>query len=251
MPIEMQRQVVDHIPVLWCAAKGRGTKASRDLVIWLPGFGGTKESVAPQLRDLAAAGFIGLSYDPWQHGERRVETLEELRARVASNVRRHFWPILAQTAEEVSRIIDWAIDTLKIAPYVRMGGISMGGDISVAAAGLEGRILSVAASVATPDWLRPNSHEKQGTADSYANRFYERWNPLTHPGNYAHCPAITFQCGAGDTLVPPEGAQHFATVMRETYAACPERLNVTLHPGVQHAFTPVMWENSLAWFKRW
>lgn len=251
MPIEMHRQLIDHIPVMWSAPSTKGGKPARDLVIWLPGFGGTKESVAPQLRDLAAAGFIGLSYDPWQHGERKVESLEELRARVQGNVRRHFWPILAQTAEESTRIIDWAIEHLGIAPYVRMGGISMGGDISVAAVGFEGRILSVVACVATPDWLRPGSHEAPGTPDLYANRFYERHDPMTHPEHYAHCPAISFQCGELDTQVPAEAAQRFADRLRVIYAPCPGRLDVTLHPGVGHAFTPAMWENCLAWFKRW
>jgi dienelactone hydrolase len=224
--------------------------AGSTLAIWLLGFSGTKESVEPQLRDLANAGFVALSYDPWQHGERRMETQEELCQRIHSNIRRHFWPILARTAEESSQIIDWAIATLGVAPKVCMGGVSMGGDISVAASGVDQRIKAVAACVATPDWLRPGSFEPPGEPDEHARICYERRNPLTHLELYQHRPAISFQCGAIDAQVPPDGAQRFVVALQSTYQACPERLEVTLHDGVTHAFTEPMWDNCLNWFQR-
>ena len=67
MTILKQAMVAD-IPVLWAEP---ATQAPRKLVIWLPGFSGSKESVQNNLLDLAAAGFVGLSFDPCQHGERR------------------------------------------------------------------------------------------------------------------------------------------------------------------------------------
>ena len=236
------------IPVVWIEPEHA---TGSTLVIWLPGFSGTKESVEPQLHDLAAAGFVALSYDPWQHGERLIETQEELCGRILSNIRRHFWPILARTAEESSSIIDWAVATLGVAPSVCMGGISMGGDIAVAAAGVDRRIKTVAACIATPDWLRPGSFEPPGEPDDYALACYERRNPLTHLELYEHCPALSFQCGALDTQVPPDGAQRFATALQQTYRDCPERLEVSLHDGVAHAFTPEMWRNCVQWFQRW
>jgi dienelactone hydrolase len=86
---------------------------------------------------LAAAGFVALAFDPYQHGERSVDSHGALGTRVVGNIRRHFWPILAHTAEETTRVIDWAISELGVAQQVGMGGISMGGDISVAAAGAD------------------------------------------------------------------------------------------------------------------
>src|SRR5216683_316980 len=105
----LNRTIVDHIPLLWLEPAG---PPRRELVIWLPGFGGSKEGVEPQLRDLAAAGFVALSYDPYQHGERRMEPQEQLGKRVVGNIRRHFWPILTHTAEEAPRVIDWAVAAL-------------------------------------------------------------------------------------------------------------------------------------------
>ena len=39
-------------------------------MIWLPGFTSDKESVQANLRDLAARGYVALSFDPVDHGQR-------------------------------------------------------------------------------------------------------------------------------------------------------------------------------------
>ena len=246
LPPGVSHEIVEQIPLIW--AEPTNPSASRKLVIWLPGFSGTKESVAPQLRDLADAGYVALSFDPWQHGERKVETRAQLVDRVLKNIRRHFWPILGQTAMEVPRVIDWAVERLKVSPRVRIGGISMGGDISIAAAGIDRRIEVVAATIATPDWLRPGSNEPPGQADAYAQGFYNRQNPLTNLDLFTHRPAISFQCGELDRQVPPDGAVRFRTALASHYANCPHRLDVTLHAGRAHEFAPAMWQNCLRWF---
>jgi dienelactone hydrolase len=236
---------IDHIPAIW--VEPAISAAPRRLVIWLTGLSGSKEGVIPNLHDLAGRGFLALSFDPWQHGERGTESGEQIIQRVFGNFRRHMWPILAHTTEDTLRVIDWAIATLGVTPVIEMGGISMGGDISVAAAGLDQRIARVAAGIATADWLRPGSNTLPGEPDAYALLMYQRLNPLTHLQSYAHCPAITFECGAQDDHVPPDGALRFRDALAATYAACPERLRVNLHPGVGHAFTDTMWANCLDW----
>jgi dienelactone hydrolase len=144
---------VDHIPVIWVKPENFSEPAR--LVIWLDGLTGHKERMKPYLANLATAGFVALSFDAFQHGERAAERLEEFIARIAGNYRRHYWPILGQTVLDATRIIDWAIENLKVSPDVLMGGISMGGDVSIATAGIDRRIHCVATMLATPDWLRP------------------------------------------------------------------------------------------------
>ena len=192
----MQQGWAGDIPVAWIEPE---RAERRTLVIWLPGFSGTKEKMEPYLADLAAAGFVALGYDSYQHGERMIETLDELRARIKGNIRRHFWPILARTAEDVTQVIDWAVDQLGVGERVGMGGISAGGDASVAAA----------AGIATPDWLRPGSFEPPGEPDKAARDDYRRRNPLTNLDAYRHTPAISFQNGAIDRQVPPDGSVRF------------------------------------------
>lgn len=242
------KATVAGIPLLWVEPE---QSAAKKLVIWLPGFSGTKEAMEPYLADLAAAGFVALSFDPVQHGERRIEPQEQLRARVRANIRRYFWPILAQTAEETSIVIDWALAHLGVAETVGMGGISMGGDIAVAATAVDRRIRVVAAAIATPDWLRPGSFEPPGEPDDVAQACYDRRNPLTHLADYRHCPAITFQCGADDQQVPPTGALQFIAALQSTiYATQPDRLEAVLHPGVAHAFPAQSWANCVRWFQK-
>jgi dienelactone hydrolase len=255
LPVSSAR--IDHIPVIWVAPES--TPLPSRLVIWLPYFTGTKEQMLPSLQQLAAAGFVALSYDPWQHGERGSESAEQLVARVFGNFRRHMWPILGQTTIDALRVIDWAIENLGVLPPVRIGGISMGGDIAVAIAGLDTRVECVAAIAGTPDWLRPGMTDPfqpgtllpPGEADGYARFFYDQLNPITHLTSYAHCPAITFECGEMDTHVPPDGALRLQEALKETYQARPERLRVNLHPDTGHdSSNPDIWQGCLEWFKR-
>jgi hypothetical protein len=59
----------------------------------------------------------------------------------------------------------------------------------------------VAALVATPDWTRPGMRTigdnpailDQGEADSYAQWFYDAFNPMTHIQRYERSIAISFQ----------------------------------------------------------
>jgi dienelactone hydrolase len=231
----------------------------RKLVIWLPGFTDGKESVREALRDLAAAGFVALSFDPVDHGERGHRSEREItdpsdgRFRNASDGRiyRHFWSTLAETAEEVPTIVDWAEATLGVAPAIGIGGKSMGGDIAVTAAGLESRIAVVAACIATADWLKPGSIYELSAPNSVIQAQYERYNPLTNLERYRRCPAISFQCSAADPIVPADGAVRFVDALAATYADCPERLEVAIEPGAEHRLSETMWRNALAWFTRY
>jgi uncharacterized protein len=240
------RAYVGEIPILVVApAETQG----RHLVIWITGFSGSKESVESHLRDLAREGFVALSFDPHQHGERRIEPQPELVSRVRGNIRRYFWPILARSAEEVPALIDWAVRELGVRPEVGIGGISMGGDIAVAAAAVDHRLRAVSACVATPDWMRPGSFEPPGEPDAAAQADYNRRNPLTNLQAYRHRPAIAFQSGADDKQVPPDGGERFVALLRPIYDDQAERLRVNLQPATAHQFTPEMWQESLRWFR--
>lgn len=234
------------IPLLWAAPAGAGPWP---LVLWLHGFSGSKEKMAPQLLDLAARGFVAVSWDFPQHGGRARETLDALRLRVRGDLRRHFWPILGAGIEEVPAIIDWAIAHCGAGPAVAIGGVSMGGDIAVAAAGIDHRIGRVAVTLATPDWLRPGSHEPPGVAGEEQWALYRRFNPLTNLAHYRHRPAMLFACGAEDKQVPPGGADAFVAALEDVYGDGGGRLAIAREPGVAHRFTPWMWGQALAWFE--
>ena len=249
----MQTTIVSDIPILWEAP---GKTAERKLVIWLPGFTDGKESTRDYLTQLAAVGFYALSLDPVDHGIRSYQADEEeldptsgrFRDPATGRIYRHFWSIEAETAAEVPTVIDWAIAELGVSSTVGMGGKSMGGDIAVVAAGIDRRIAAVAACIATPDWLKPGSIYKLSAPNAEIQTQYECHNPLTNLDRYQHCPAISFQCAEGDSIVPPDGAVRFAKMLNATYQDCADRLEVVLHDGIEHELTDTMWQNSLHWF---
>ena len=141
-------------------------------------------------------------------------------------------------------------------PPFSIGGFSAGGDIAIAAAGLDARIQCVATMVATPDLTRPGSHVQgklvaRGEPDAYSRYLYERINPLTNLKSYSHRPAMTFECGEKDDHVPPDGALRFQAALAPIYGDAKSRLRVNLHPGVGHGSTPAMQDNCVNWLKEY
>lgn len=250
---------VDHIPVIWFEPQTH--RPTRHLIIYLPPFSSTREAMLPYLQDLAAAGFVALSLDPWQHGARGNESRTEIVTRVFGNFRRYMWPILGQTTLDMLKVIDWAVATLDVEPHISLAGLSMGGDIAVATAGLDHRVERVAAIIATPDWLRPGMQDiatpgkilPPGEPDAYARYFYEHLNPLTHLASFAHGPTLRFICGEQDTHVPPDGALRFQAALREAYPAAGDHVQVDLIPGLGHmdfGNPQPWWSDCLAWLTR-
>ena len=234
----MQQGWAGDIPVAWIEPE---RAERRTLVIWLPGFSGTKEKMEPYLAELAAAGFVALGYDPYQHGERMIETLDELRARIKGNIPP---PLLADPGPHRRRRDAGHRLGRRAA---RRGGAGRHGRHL----GRRRRIGGGGSGIATPDWLRPGSFEQPGEPDKAARDDYRRRNPLTNLDAYRHTPAISFQNGALDRQVPPDGSVRFVDALRrEVYAGCPERIEAVLHDGVAHAFEDAQWRGSLAWFRR-
>ena len=217
-------------------------RAPLGLILHLPAFGQKKEETRPVLDCLAELGFVAVSIDSWQHGERGTEDREQLAARVFGNFRRNMWPILGQTALDVSRVLDWALAEFDLEAPVTVTGLSMGGDIAIAAAGIDPRIERVVAFASTPDWLRPGMRDAYdplrlvppGEPALYARFFYDHLDPLTHPDHYAHAPRLHFVCGEKDTHIPPSGAVRFKAALAEIHPEAAERVSITLLPELRH-----------------
>ena len=245
----VQRDQIDDIPLLYTRPTGDDRHR---LIIWLNGFSGDKTDAQPILEKFVTLGYTGIAFDPHQHGERMVADVDELHKRVRSNIRRYFWPIIAQTAREVSLVIDWSLEKFDLENQVGIGGISMGGDISIIACGLDQRIGLAVPWIATPDWLRPGTCESVGAPDEKAQADYDELNPLTHLDRYAHCPRIIFQNGAADPQVPPDGSIQFRDALRQShYKDCPERIEVILYPGIAHQTCDAMLDSTVRLFKNY
>ena len=229
---------VDGIPVRWVAPPSAAGAA-----VWLTHLGGSTEQTEPMLARLAERDLLAVSFDPPGHGNRGAGSDPfELARWVLESFRRRMWPLLGQTVLECMRVLDWVDDRFDVPGPRLAGGVSMGGDVAVALAGIDGRISRVAALVATPDWTRPGMHSieeppvviDQGRADRYAQWFFDALDPMTHLRAYERGVAISFQCGGGDRHVPADGAQRFREALAARDPRALDRVQVTLYEGVSH-----------------
>lgn len=237
--------LVDGVPVLWQApAKPSG------ILIHVPAFSQTKEQAQPVLDHALARGYVAIAMDAYQHGQRGTEDRSALARRVFANFRREMWTIIGETVLDVPRVADWARNEFGRELPVHLTGLSMGGDIVVAAAPLVEHVASVNAVVATPDWRRPGMRDiatgevmEQGTPDAKPRLFFDHLNPIDHPGRF-HDLRIHFIVGGADTHVPAEAAYRFQKLVNDGREPGPVR--ITQKPGLKHLdFVPAVWINDL------
>lgn len=228
-----KRALVAGVPLLVVEPRADITRGL--LALWEPFLSGSKERMEPMLQRLAGAGFHAVSFDPWRHGE-RAEDGSNFVESVFGAFRQRMWTILGYSLLDGLAVVDWALAEFGLAPKVVAGGVSMGGDIAVAMAGVDFRIVRVATIGSTPDWARPgmallNDPDRllpQGEPDARAEALRAAFDPTLHPERYRQRPAIAFEFGADDRHIPAENAVRFA---RET--GNPD-IRVTSHLGLDH-----------------
>ena len=228
---------VEGIPVVCVPPTAR----PRGLALWLTHLGGSMQRARPMLDKLAAAGFLAVSFDPPQHGRRSTGDPWAFAQEVLSSFRRRMWPLLGLTVLESVRVLDWTTERYGALPIVA-GGISMGGDVSIALAGIDQRVQRVCALAATPDWTRPHMHRlddpqrmiDQGQADRYAQWFYDHLDPMTHAGRYRRSVALRFHSGAADRHVPIDDAIAFRDSVSAIAPDAADRIEVVTEEGASH-----------------
>jgi dienelactone hydrolase len=238
--MEERRFTADGIPILLVLPE----RVSGPLAVWMSHLGGSKEQCLEMLRTLAGAGLPAVSFDAIQHGERAVFEPMQVMQSVMFDFRRLMWPLLGVSTLDAMRVIDIVCGDAGRSPEdeVVAGGVSMGGDIAVALAGIDDRVTRVAALGSTPDWSRPGMRKiddpsvelDQGNGDRYSHWLRDRLDPMLHVESYTRGPLIAFECGDADTHVPPDGAERFKERLTELDPEGDTRIRVTRHEGLDH-----------------
>ena len=231
------QEIVDGIPVLLVEAAGPG-----DIVLWMSHLGGSAEQTLPMLERFAAAGHPAVSFDAVGHGRRGSGDPRAFASGVLAEYRRRMWPILGQTTLEAMRVLTWAQERTGAPGEARAGGVSMGGDVAVALAGIDRRVRRVATVGSSPDWSRPGMRDLrdstrpigQGRADPYAQWFADQLDPMRHLKRYRDGAPIDFELGGADHHIPKENAQAFVHALVETHAVPAVTLRLSVHPGLDH-----------------
>ncbi len=231
---------VDDVPV--AVYQPNESVANGSLAVWIPYLGGNKETGIHELQQLASAGYVALSLDPWQHGDRTGTKNPSIRTRVFKDFRAIMWPILGITTLDTYRIIDWAIRTYNLKGNVVAGGVSMGGDIAIALAGIDQRISKVAAIASTPDWTRPGMTDvldnkkiiEQGRPTPFGEWLYKHLNPMTNRAAYFRAPAMHLELGTIDTHIAPEAALKFKEALNKECPAAAQAIHISLNEGRNH-----------------
>lgn len=239
--------VLEHLP---------GGQEARGLVVWIPPLGGDKERYAAQLEELAQRGYAAVGIDPRRHGERADLPAGRLSELVMSRFRATMWPILGGTVLDAMAVIDEELAAHRTGGPVLAGGVSMGGDIAIALAGVDPRVTRVAAIAATPDWTRPGMTPigrpgrviGQGEATAAGQWLRDHLEPLTHADRFRRDLVIRLDVGGADTHVPGEAAHRFAAALSQG----PRRpqIDVLDHPGSDHpemCHDPQVLEAALSW----
>jgi pimeloyl-ACP methyl ester carboxylesterase len=233
-----RREDVEGIPVILAEPE----EVRGGLVLWISHLGGSAEKETPMLERLAAAGHPALSFDPPGHGSRAEGDPREFAQDVLGSFRRRMWPLLGRTTLEALRVLDWACERVDASAGGAAGGVSMGGDVAVALAGIEPRIRRVAAIGSTPDWSRPGMHGlgadapliDQGEADRYAQWFADALDPIRHLERYLPGTPIAFELGEADHHIPSANAEEFVSALAAIRPAAASRIRIQTYAGLDH-----------------
>jgi dienelactone hydrolase len=232
-------QILDGIPVVLIKPD---SGVGGNVVLWMSHLGGSAAQTVPMLERFATAGHPAVSFDAVGHGSRGSGDSWAFAAEILAAFRRRMWPILGQTTLEAMRVLTWAQEQTGSLGEALAGGVSMGGDVAVALAGIDARVRAVATVGSTPNWSRPDMREPgddarildQGEADPYSQWFADNLDPSRHLERYRRGCAITFELGEADRHIPSENAQAFVRGLQQIDPAAAARIRIQTYPGLDH-----------------
>ncbi len=218
--------------------------AGRELVLWLSHLGGSVEKERPTMTRIVEAGYPVVGFDLPGHGQRATTAdPHAFAAEVLASYRLRMWPLLGRSTLESMKVLSWAQQQLNSPTRpVAAGGVSMGGDVAVALAGIDDRVRRVAVVGSTPNWERPGMRNigdpdqllDQGQADRYARWFADHLDPASHLERYRRQLSIVFELGGADHHIPAANAMDFRRALVDLEPEAEDRIRISVRDGLDH-----------------
>jgi alpha-beta hydrolase superfamily lysophospholipase len=206
-------------------------------VLIFHGLSATKEHQWPEIRRLAAAGFIGVVIDAPCHGGRYDPYLERVLQEGRDGNRLSFKEILHQAIREIPLLITYFTETEHLP--VGISGISLGGHTAFCSL-----LCSPAPDVCVPLIGAP-VFTVAAAGHQTPDEAFERLPTIP----------LLVVTAAQDTIVPPGPALELVDKLRPRYAAFPERLRSLHFTESGHHMRGEDWHHAwdeiIAWFIRY
>lgn len=230
------------------------------LVIFLHGFGTSKEKSLRYGIRFAANGYYAALIDLPDHGERMTDNFHETYGREGADTVEETGPfrmmnrlmLMKRSVEELDGIVGHYSGVPGVDPG-RMGiaGISMGGTVALLYSYLDARIRAAASYICPLGYgRRPESVPDVGAIGPDVAEFVRSMDPLYAIGEFRGT-AVLAQFGAVDPVTGEPALSEFEGKMRALYAPDSGRFKILRHAGAGHEVTGRMIEETLDWFAKY
>ena len=236
MTREESTRIAD-IPALLVYEKTPPEAAQKGTILFYHGLAAKKETGMKELSSLARTGYLAVALDNVGHGERRYEDFDHRFSSANPNLEEDFTKAVADTAEEVPKIIDALCHRYGArGDKFAVAGISMGGFITYRAIHVDKRLKVAAPILGSPQW-----------------KIKDRRSPHENLNGFYPC-AILSQNAGDDESVPPQAARELHERLSDHYVNAPEKNKYVEFPNVGH-FMPEedwnrLWSNVLNWLQK-
>jgi dienelactone hydrolase len=201
-------------------------------VLWVHGYGASKETHLAELHRLADHGLLAVGIDAVAHGRRRPDGFA---CRVAGSPREDaatFRQIVGETVAGLPRLVDELFDLGLSEPgRLAIAGVSMGGCIVYGAVATDRRYAAAVALLGSPEWTR--SEDDAAWLDAF---------PPT---------ALLSITASRDSVVPPAEARELHALLSGHYHLQPERLVYRELTGVPHLMPAEDWATATGYAVAW
>jgi dienelactone hydrolase len=227
---DVEESLLAGVPLL--LVRPSGSVRALPTVLWVHGYGASKETHLAELHRLADRGLLAVGIDAVAHGRRRPAGFEHRVTGSPGENAAIFRQIVGDTVAGLPRLVDQLLELGLSEPgRLAIAGVSMGGCIVYGAVAADRRYAAAVALLGSPEWTRP---EDDGA-----------WLDAFHPT------ALLSITAARDSVVPPAAARALHARLAGRYRLQPERLRYRELAGAPHLMPAADWATATAHAADW